>query len=69
MGIEARFDAFEAAADEALVTTLAMVCPFSPGEKQALLEAAFFPDRASMLVGLMEMALGEAGHQAGDARH
>ncbi|HJO69587.1 MAG TPA: LON peptidase substrate-binding domain-containing protein [Rhodospirillales bacterium] len=69
MGIEARFDAFEAAADEALVTTLAMVCPFSPGEKQALLEAAFVPDRASMLVGLMEMALGEAGHQAGDARH
>ena len=69
MGIEARFDALEKATDEALVTTLAMICPFSPGEKQALMEAKGVPDRASMLFGMMEMALGEARHPASAARH
>jgi Lon protease-like protein len=48
---------------------LAMICPFSADEKQALLEAGTAADRASLLVALMEMALGEAGHPAGDTRH
>ena len=69
MHIQTRFDALAEAADEALVTMLAMICPFSPDEKQALLEAETVADRASLLVGLMEMALGEAGHSAGNARH
>ena len=69
MHIQTRFDALAEAADEALVSMLAMICPFSPDEKQALLEAETVADRASLLVGLMEMALGEAGHSAGDARH
>jgi len=45
---------------EALVNALAMMCPFDPAEKQALLEAHGFQDRASTLMALLEMG-GEAG--------
>jgi Lon protease-like protein len=45
---------------EALINTLAMMCPFDPAEKQALLEAQSFQDRASTLMALLEMG-GEAG--------
>ncbi len=40
---------------EALVNALAMMCPFDPAEKQALLEAQSFQDRASTLMALLEM--------------
>jgi len=40
---------------EALVNALAMMCPFDPAEKQALLEAASFQERASTLMALLEM--------------
>jgi hypothetical protein len=46
--------------DERLVTTLAMLCPFSPQEKQALLECSTTADRARAMTALLEMAL--AGH-------
>jgi Lon protease-like protein len=45
---------------EALINALAMMCPFDPAEKQALLEAQSFQDRASTLMALLEMG-GEAG--------
>ena len=45
---------------EALVNALAMMCPFDPVEKQALLEAPSFQERASTLMTLLEMG-GEAG--------
>ncbi|HEY1876489.1 MAG TPA: LON peptidase substrate-binding domain-containing protein [Rhizomicrobium sp.] len=45
---------------EALVNALAMMCPFAPTEKQALLEAASFDERALTLLALLEMG-GEAG--------
>ena len=32
-----------------------MMCPFDPAEKQALLEAPSFQERASTLVALLEM--------------
>jgi len=54
-GIEANWEAIEQTADPLLVTTLAMVCPFDPREKQALLEASTPSDRAAMLIALMEM--------------
>lgn len=38
-----------------LVTSLAMVCPFEPREKQALLEAATPQDRADLMLALLEM--------------
>ena len=45
---------------EALINALAMMCPFAPTEKQALLEATNFQERASTLLALLEMG-GEAG--------
>jgi uncharacterized protein len=42
--------------DDRLITTLAMVCPFSANEKQALLEAIDPRARAKTLMTLMEMA-------------
>lgn len=38
-----------------LVNSLAMVCPFAPAEKQALLEAPTLTDRARLLLALIEM--------------
>ena len=64
-GIEANWDAMEQTSDSMLVLTLAMVCPFDPLEKQALLEAGSPEDRASMLVTLLQMGA-RAGPQ-GDA--
>ena len=45
---------------EALINALAMMCPFDPVEKQALLEARTFQDRASALMALLEIG-GEGG--------
>ena len=41
---------------ETLVNALAMLCPFAPAEKQALLEAPRWEDRVDTLVTLLEMA-------------
>jgi hypothetical protein len=43
---------------EALINALAMMCPFAPAEKQALLEAQSFQDRATTLLALLEMGGG-----------
>jgi len=56
-GISANWEAIEKTPDERLVTTLSMICPFEPQEKQALLEAADLPTRAEMLLALIEMAV------------
>ena len=63
-GIEANWDAMEQTSDATLVLTLAMVCPFDPLEKQALLEAGTPEERASMLVALLQMGA-QAGPQSG----
>jgi uncharacterized protein len=41
---------------EHLVNALAMLCPFEPAEKQALLEAPGWSERVATLVALLEMA-------------
>lgn len=41
---------------DVLVNALAMLCPFQPSEKQALLEAPSWPERIDTLVALLEMA-------------
>ncbi|MGH6959770.1 MAG: LON peptidase substrate-binding domain-containing protein [Dongiaceae bacterium] len=43
--------------DDKLVTSLAMVCPFEPNEKQALLEAATLADRGNVMIALLELAV------------
>ncbi len=60
-GFEANWDAIEQMPDEMLVVTLAMVCPFEPAEKQALLEAATPADRAEALLALLMMGAHENG--------
>ena len=41
---------------ESLVNALAMMCPFEPAEKQALLEAPSWEERVSTLVALLEIS-------------
>jgi len=49
---------------ETLVNALAMLCPFEPAEKQALLEARDWSERVAILVALLEMASVSAGGPA-----
>jgi Lon protease-like protein len=58
--MKADWDSVLTAPGEALINALAMMCPFDPAEKQALLEAQNFQDRASTLLALLEMG-SEAG--------
>lgn len=51
------WEAAREADDEMLVNSLAMLLPFAPEEKQALLEAESLADRREMLDGLLEYAL------------
>ena len=53
--IEADWSAVDAAPLAGLVTSLCMICPFEPGEKQALLEAQDITRQARLLIALMEM--------------
>jgi uncharacterized protein len=54
-GVEANWDAIKRLSDDNLVVTLAMVCPFEPVEKQALLEAGTLGEQAEMLLTLLRM--------------
>jgi Lon protease-like protein len=49
------------APNEALVNALAMMCPFGPREKQALLEAQDLRTRAEVLVAITEIELARGG--------
>jgi len=51
-----KVDVMKGLDDGALVTTLCMICPFNPREKQGLLETVALQDRADMLLTLLEMA-------------
>lgn len=64
-GIDADWDSIEQAADSALVTTLSMLCPFAPSEKQALLECDNTLARGELLGSLMALSLhGDAANGA-----
>ncbi|HEV7995657.1 MAG TPA: LON peptidase substrate-binding domain-containing protein [Stellaceae bacterium] len=66
--IKAEWDAIGSVPGERLITSVAMVCPFEPSEKQALLEASDLEARAQLLTAIVEMAvLDRSG--GGDARH
>jgi Lon protease-like protein len=53
--VNADWDAIDKAPGEHLVTSIAMMCPFAPNEKQALLEARDLGERAHLLTALIEM--------------
>lgn len=58
-GLQADWDAIERSSNEALVNSLAMISPFGPTEKQAMLEAETLEKRNRILIALAEMALAE----------
>jgi Lon protease-like protein len=64
-GVEPNWDAINRLADDALVVTLAMVCPFEPIEKQALLEAPSEAERADTLLALLRMGAAEPSERPG----
>ncbi|TVQ33952.1 MAG: peptidase S16 [Geminicoccaceae bacterium] len=53
--IEIDWDAVGQAPLDGLITSLAMICPFTPSEKQALLEAPDSDGRMETLITLMRM--------------
>ena len=68
--MQADWDAITSVPGERLVTSIAMICPFEPSEKQALLEAPDLAERARLLTAIVEMAaLNQPQDGAGSARH
>ncbi|MFN4088739.1 MAG: LON peptidase substrate-binding domain-containing protein, partial [Alphaproteobacteria bacterium] len=55
-GLGADWSAVAALRPEPLIATLAMACPLSPSEKQAILESPDLAERARVLTTLLEMA-------------
>jgi Lon protease-like protein len=66
--IEADWESVEEAGNAYLVTALAMVCPFEPQEKQAILEASDLSARADTIIALLEMGVLDVGDSS-PARH
>ena len=67
--ISADWDAVTAVPGERLVTSIAMICPFDPSEKQALLEAPDLGERARLLTAIVEMAVMQRPSEGTGARH
>jgi Lon protease-like protein len=65
--IEVDWEMIKQTPDDRLVTTLAMVCPFEPNEKQALLESADLAHRCKLIIGLIESALRRDDDNGGTA--
>ena len=61
--LKADWQSVQSASNEALVNTLAMMSPYGPREKQALLEAPDLKSRAATLVAITEI---ELARQSGD---
>lgn len=56
-GLSTDWDSLKEADEETLVNSLAMLCPYSAEEKQALLEAKTLAERRADLTALMEFAI------------
>jgi len=59
------WDAVDGTPDQKLITSLAMICPLGPNEKQALLEAQCCRSRAQMFMTMLEMAVADKGECGG----
>lgn len=69
-GINLDRQVVENAPDDVLVSSLVMICPLEPNEKQALLEAPDLSARAELLTVLLEMACMQGqGEGEGSAKH
>jgi uncharacterized protein len=58
-GLSIDWDLAQHIPDHRFYTLLTMICPFTAGEKQALLEAPTFEDRCQMMKCLMDIACAE----------
>jgi uncharacterized protein len=67
--ISADWDQIRAAPLGGLITSLAMICPFEPCEKQALLEAVDPEQRCQVLIALLQMGALGVQDQAISPRH
>jgi len=67
--ISADWDSITSVGGERLVTSIAMICPFDPSEKQALLEAPDLGERARLLTAIVEMAVMPRSGEGTGARH
>jgi Lon protease-like protein len=63
--LEADWESVGRASNETLINALAMMAPFGPAEKQALLEAPDLKARAETLVAITEMSLARVPGGAG----
>jgi len=63
--LEADWEGVEGATTETLVNSLAMMSPYGPAEKQALLEATDLKTRAETLVAITEIALAREAGESG----
>lgn len=63
--LEADWPLIKKSSNEFLVNSLAMMSPYGPEEKQALLEAVDLEARATVLVALAEMDLASSGEPGG----
>lgn len=67
--LTADWEAIKEASDDALVIALAMMCPFEPREKQALLECRGGDDRTELLISLLDMGVHASGSAASGIAH
>jgi len=67
--IKGDWETIEQTGNERLVTSLAMLCPFSPGEKQALLEAPGLAERAASMITMLQLAAYEDQSDGPTPRH
>jgi hypothetical protein len=68
-GINADTEILDTAPIEHLVNSLSMACPFTPRERQALLEAVTTRDRAGILTALVEMSVASSITPTGVAKN
>lgn len=68
-GIEAEWATLETAPLAALITSLAMICPFGASEKQALIEAVDLDQQGRLLVALMRMETMPAAGSESSMKH
>jgi len=61
--LQTDWEALKQAEDELLINSLAMLCPFEPEDKQALLEAPSLSDRRETLATLIEYAVRGGGNE------
>ena len=67
--IAADWNAVQGTPTDALISSLVMICPLSPSEKQALLESKNLQSRADMLMTLLSMANFNRPDGEGGVRH